>query len=218
MVSRRDTEKDVRCRQTERWRQKTRRQKQRTERQTKRTVEITEREVQGDKRGREVSNERNEELRRSTRERRAKIDWCIWCGVGCRGEEGGRCKERRQRRDKRRQKLYNREVLGPTKGSGDDRETKTSTLNPSREGGTEVERVGEGVPLNTQTSNLEGDRLSFKGGKLGGEEGQPRENRGRGRRSTRHTGEGGEREDKEGSEIEEKGMTENVGDKNLENS
>ena len=221
MLSRRDTEKDARSRQTERWRQKVRRQKQMTERQTERKIEVTEREMEGDEREGEGGNERTGGLRRGTRERRMKISWCIWCGIGCRGEEGGRCKEKRQRRDRRRLRLDDKEVQGPPKGSGDNQRTKTSTLGPPKEVGKKVEVVGESVSLSTQTKSLCGDKSVFRGGGTGGEESQPKEDRGKEIRSTEQTGEEGGREDTEGREREETGMskvTEDSGDNNLENS
>ena len=200
VVSRKDTEKDVLSRQTERWRQKMRRQKQRTERQTEGKTEETEGGGKGDEGEGEGGNARTEGLRRTTRERKMKVNWCIWCGIGCRGEEGGKCGEKRQMRDRRRRRLGDKEVQGPPKGSGNTQGPTSSSLGPPKEGGTQVGVVGQ--PLNTQARSLYGDRSVFKGGGAGGEEGQPKEDRRNRSGGTGQTGEKGEREETEGREGE----------------
>ena len=191
VISRKAAEKDVLNRQTERWRQKVRRQRQKTERQTERKTELTE----GDEGDRETDNAKTEGLRRTTRQRRMKVNWCIWCGIGCRGEEGGKCRERRLRRDRRRQKVGYKEVQGLPEGSGNAQGQSSSPLGPPTEGGMQVGVVRQ--PPNTQARSLCEGRFVFKGGGAGGEEGQPKEDRRNRNGGTGQAGEKGEREETE---------------------
>ena len=159
---RRDTERDIKNRQVERWRQKIRRQEQRDVRRTERGGEETK---IGDKKD-EGSEQREGEdtktgLRRSVRERKTKIKWCIWCGIGCRGGEGERCKDKRQRRERKKQGLGD-------KGSGDTGNGTSAQDDSPGEGGKQVEKVGHSVSSPQTRTNFQGDKDSQfeEGGKV----------------------------------------------------
>ena len=100
-------------------------------------------------------------LRRSVRERKTKIKWCIWCGIGCRGGEGERCKDKRQRRERKKQGLGD-------KGSGDTGNGTSAQDDSPGEGGKQVEKVGHSVSSPRTRTNFQRDRDSQfeEGGKV----------------------------------------------------
>ena len=61
--------------------------------------------------------------------------------------------------------MEDKEVQGPPEGSGDTQGTTTVILSPPKEGGTQVEEVGQRASLDTQAKGLCGDRSMFKEGK-----------------------------------------------------
>ena len=160
--SRRDTERDIKNRQMERWRQKVRRQEQRDERRAERGGEETKiGDRQGEGRGKGEGEDTKTGPRRSARERKARVKWCIWCGIGCRGGEGERCKDRRQRKERRKQRLGD-------KGSGDTGDGTSAQWNSPGEGGKQVEKVRYSISSPQTQAGIQGDRGShFKeGGKV----------------------------------------------------